>query len=181
MQNDNRKNPKGFTLIELLIAIFVLSVGMLGAYVAIQKSASIASYSYNRLIAAYLAQEGIEIVRNVKDTNLLEDFANPPVLWNEGLDANIYQAQYSSITNCTDLGPSLLPCSSCDDFTQLAFLMKGNNCYYNYADGVNTIFKRKVSIIKVGEDELDIAATVYWKDGTQIREFKAWDKFYNWW
>lgn len=60
---------KGFTLLELLVSIVVISVGVLGAYSVAQKIFSLTFTSTNRLTAAYLAQEGIETVRNARDTN----------------------------------------------------------------------------------------------------------------
>ncbi len=166
---------KGFTLLELLISVFILTVGILGAYVAIQKSATIANYSYNRLTAAYLAQEGIEIIRNIKDTNLLEGLAGEND-WDEGLVSNDYEIEYADSQNPD---PNLmrtcpLPC----DFNDLNPLRRDDS-FYSYGATNETKFKRKVSV-EVGIDFINITATVYWQDGTKIREFKVWDKFYNW-
>lgn len=71
---------KAFTLIEIIIAIFLITVGSGAAFVVVQKTITFTSVSSSRLQAAYLAQEAIENVRNIRDTNYLED-AN----WNEGV------------------------------------------------------------------------------------------------
>jgi prepilin-type N-terminal cleavage/methylation domain-containing protein len=63
-----RKN-KGFTLLELMIAITVLSVGIVGVFGLIQNTLRSAEDLKSRLIASYLAQEGIELVRNIRDNN----------------------------------------------------------------------------------------------------------------
>jgi prepilin-type N-terminal cleavage/methylation domain-containing protein len=175
------KQEKGFTLLELLISIFILSVGILGAYVAIQKSASIASYSYSRLMAAYLAQEGIEIVRNMKDTNLLREFNGISTPWNTDLESENYQVVYSDVTGI-DRTPRT--CSMSCEFDDLISLRR-DSYFYDYNSSIDTNFRRKVTVERVidaGEENiLKVVATVYWKDGTKIREFKVWDKFYNWW
>lgn len=62
---------KGFTLIEVLIAIFLITVGIGGAFNLIQKTVEYSAISSSRLQAAYLSQEGIEIIRNQRDSNWL--------------------------------------------------------------------------------------------------------------
>ena len=63
---------KGFTLLEVIVAILVVIVGVLAAYTVTQKIIFYTYRSSSRLTAAYLAQEGIEIVRNIRDTNWLQ-------------------------------------------------------------------------------------------------------------
>ena len=172
---NNKK--RGFTLLELLISVFILTVGILGEYVAIQKSATIAGYSYHRLMAAYLAQEGIEIIRNIKDTNLLEGLADPSTPWDDGFVSKNYEVQYSDAQSAT---PNLWECSTLCGFTDMRFLTKGNY-FYDYDSLAETKFKRKITVNNMETDILKVSATVYWQDGTKVREFTVWDKFYNWW
>lgn len=161
-------NKRGFTLLELLISVFILSVGILGAYIAIQKSASIANYAYSRLTAAYLAQEGVEIIRNIKDTNLLEGLTTPGVEWNEGLDELCYEVEY---INSQDPEP-------CQE--NLRYLKIGDGLY-NYGSGQDTKFQRKVEIEAFPGDVLSVTSIVYWQDGAKLRQFSVWEDFYNWW
>jgi prepilin-type N-terminal cleavage/methylation domain-containing protein len=63
----------GFSLLEVLIAIFVLVIGVVGTYTAFGGMLASSSTTKQKLTAAYLAQEGIEIVRNVRDTNWLQN------------------------------------------------------------------------------------------------------------
>lgn len=62
---------KGFTIIELVISIFVLSIAVVGIFNALSIIIILTSDSTDRLMATYLAQEGMEIVRNIRDTNWL--------------------------------------------------------------------------------------------------------------
>ena len=60
---------KGFTLIEALIALVILTVAI-GPAVALAGSAlRISTTIRNNLIATGLAQEGVEVVRTVRDDN----------------------------------------------------------------------------------------------------------------
>ena len=66
------KNNKGFSLVEVLlsVAVFALLVGgLLGALVYGQQSTLLGG---NRARASYLAQEGLDAVRNIRDVS----FAN---------------------------------------------------------------------------------------------------------
>ena len=62
-------SSKAFTLIEILIAIMVITIGVVGSYAAITRVASIIISNSSRFIASRLAQEGIELVSNIRDTN----------------------------------------------------------------------------------------------------------------
>jgi len=64
------KNEKeGFTSIESILAIGVLVVGILGAFILVVRSLSNIPLIQSRLIAANLAQEGIELIRQKRDSN----------------------------------------------------------------------------------------------------------------
>ena len=64
-------NNKSFTLIEVTVAIFLLTVGTVGAFSLIQRTIVLSTIGAAQLQATYLAQEGIEIVRNIRDSNWL--------------------------------------------------------------------------------------------------------------
>lgn len=66
------KNGKGFTLLEVIIAIFLITVGVGATVSLINQTLSSSQVISSRLVASYLAQEGIELVRNIRDGNWLE-------------------------------------------------------------------------------------------------------------
>ena len=61
----------GFTLIETLVAITVLTLAILAPFAAVQRVMMASYVSKNEIIAASLAQEGLEYVRFVRDNNYL--------------------------------------------------------------------------------------------------------------
>jgi len=131
MLNKNKK--RGFSLIELIVAIFFVSVALPGILSAISKAMAEAEDSTLRLRAIYLAQEGIEIVRNIRDTKWLNGATST------ALEASgNYEADYKST--------ALSPFSS-------RFLKIDNNGFYQYSVGTKTLFKRKITIDKT--DDLD--------------------------
>jgi len=62
---------KGFTIVEIIIAIFITSIVLMGIFSIFYVVTVLASDSSDRLTATYLAQEGMEIVRNIRDKNWL--------------------------------------------------------------------------------------------------------------
>lgn len=78
-------NKKGFTLIEATLAAFILSVGVLGAFGLIQAVAGFTSAVSSRLTAVYLGQEGIENIRNIRDSNWLKQRSAPATAWDAGI------------------------------------------------------------------------------------------------
>ena len=61
----------GFTLVETLVAISIFSVSILGIMSVLASGISHANYAKQKMIALYLAQEGIEYVRNIRDSKVL--------------------------------------------------------------------------------------------------------------
>lgn len=65
------KTSSGFTLVETLVAIAILMIAIAGPLTVAEKGLSASIYARNQLMASYLAQEGIEYMRNIVDTNQL--------------------------------------------------------------------------------------------------------------
>lgn len=171
---------KGFTLFEVLTAIFIISMGIGVASTAIQRTAAFASDSTKRFIAAYLAQEGIEIVRNIRDTNWLQSrSADSP--WNDGLPAGDWEMDYTTVTfadtanfeKCSDPG------YNCDTYD--GDFLKIDSGYYKYSSfGTITPFKRKITLTSVGSDELKVSAEITWEGRGQTHKITVQENLYNW-
>lgn len=65
------KKFKGFLIAEVLIASFLLTVGLVASMDVIRSSLRYSLDSQDTIIAAMLAQEGVELVRNVRDNDFL--------------------------------------------------------------------------------------------------------------
>jgi Tfp pilus assembly protein PilV len=65
--------PKGggFTLVEALIAISIFTMSLLGIMSILADNITNIGYAKQKMTATYLAQEGIEYVRNIRDTKAL--------------------------------------------------------------------------------------------------------------
>ncbi len=67
----------GFTLIEALVAIAILTISVAGPLVTASRAIVAAQNTSNQLTATYLAQEGIEDVRAMRDDAYLYEYSLP--------------------------------------------------------------------------------------------------------
>ena len=72
------KNKRGFTLLEMMVSLFLITVGVMGIFLVINRTLILMTPSPSKVIAAYLTQEGIEIVRNIRDGNWIEQQKTNP-------------------------------------------------------------------------------------------------------
>jgi len=158
-------------LIEVIAAIFVITTGVVGALIAIQQTMARTQASTDRLIAHYLAQEGIEIIRNIRDGNWLEN-RNVTTSWKEGLTACSAgcEIDYNNFNNPGAEDPSL------QSYNGGQFLrIDPTSGFYNYTSGDETKFKRKITITE-DLDKLKVSVTVYWDS----HEITVEEYLYNW-
>lgn len=166
----NNLKTKGFTLLEGIVAIFLITLGIGGAYTLISQIISSVAISSQKLIAAYLAQEGIEVVRNIRDTNLLEGDT-----WDEGLNTAECQSGCEADYTFANQTDPFLPA-----FGAGRFLNIGGNGFYSYSAGTSTIFKRKITITKPQDDILEIRVQISWQERGRSHQLTAQENLYNW-
>jgi type II secretory pathway pseudopilin PulG len=80
------KNIKGETILETIIALSILAIGLTLASTVIAYSLRNINASKNRVIAINIAREGIEAMRNIRDTNWMKFSGNRRVCWNHNPD-----------------------------------------------------------------------------------------------
>jgi len=159
----------GFTLLEVLIATFVLSIGVTGAFALLQGAQSSAALGSNQLRASYLVQEGIEIVRNIRDTNLLSVHKGLGGNWNDGLNTCTAPVRCEADYNDTALGAATG-----------RFLLVDNNGWYNYDSGTTTPFKRTITITAPSADKLVVSVDVSFNRANEVHVVTGETELYNW-
>lgn len=71
MHTKIKQKNRAFTLVETLVAISIFSVSILGLMSVLASGISNTNYAKQKTMASYLAQEGIEYVRNLRDNAIL--------------------------------------------------------------------------------------------------------------
>lgn len=144
---------------EIMVAVSIMTIGIVGIYAIVPRVVSITAEQNNKFIASQLSREGIEIVRNIRDSNWLER-----VNWDNGL------------TDCS---------GGCEiDYDDLAlvsfqgrYLKIDSNEFYNYQDGQDTKFKRKITITP-DTDILNVKVEINWLG--KGSPFEIEENLYNW-
>lgn len=168
----NRKNEKGYTLVEAIVAILILSLGILPSLSIVVIANSFSAFIKNNLIATNLAQEGVEVVRAMRDAN-----------WFNGqpFDNGLVPPSFDCTTGCRVQWDSASPITL---GTNPPLLFDSVSGIYNYLTGVDTIYRRKITITKVAGScscELLILAEVTWPErGGRTKTVVVESHLFNW-
>lgn len=129
---------------EALVAITIVVVGLLGIFSLLSRSLSLNRVVTDRFVAAYLAAEGIELVKNVIDNNIL---AGRP--WNDGLSSGNYEADFHDDV----LGPNRERALKVD-------LVTGA---YGYREPTPTLIRRVITILVSPDgNRITVGSRVNW-------------------
>lgn len=153
---------EGQLLVESLIAVSVLVVGFLGIFSLLSRSISLNRVIADNYTGTYLAAEGIEVARNIVDSNVIQK--RP---WNAGFANGNYEVEYDDIF--------LVP--NQDRF--LSFNSANNT--YGYSGNAPTSFKRLIKTFLVSKNEIQVNSIVSWQTlGGGSFRIDLEDHFFNW-
>ncbi len=166
------KATRAFTLVETLVAISVLLLALVGPMSIASRGLSAAYNARDEVIAYYLAQEGIEYVRAVRDQNYL-GVIPPPTPWLSGLGVCLSPAQcVVDVPNFTNTACA----GACP-----ALQVSAGGGLYNQAGGTVSPFTRTVTIVPVvgNSDEVVVRVTLSWVSGRIPRTFALEDHLFR--
>ena len=169
--------PKGggFTLVETLVAISIFTVSILGLLAVLSQGVSDIGYAKKKIIAEYLAQEGIEYIRNMRDTYVLYTI---PGGWT-AFKADI--APCGLPDKCgfdnTLLLPDIFVCSTNPEGCKL---FEDNGNYNTNSLGDDSGFVRTIYTDPIGQDGIKIFSTVSWTQGSGERSITFSENLFNW-
>lgn len=202
------KKNNGFTLLEMLLALSVISVGVMAAFTLSTANLNTVKANGQRVLAANLAREGIEVVRNIRDSNWLKIQANADCggtlcTWDQNLDQGTSTIAYDK----TDLGLNIAAGETIEDcFTDKTcmILEKNDTGYHIYTDSGEETNMARVIILKAicqdsddtGELEtssdltcsgvfeekvgLQVTSQVFWRDFSKDHTIEVVEELYNW-
>jgi len=155
------KNNNGFTLLETIVAVGLIVVGLISALALITTSLFYVSNIQDRLVAANLTAEGIEVVRNIRDNNWLQS-----KVWNNGLADGDYQVAYDS--------------TILSSFSGSPLFLDSNGIYNYISSGSATSYVRKISILNLSSYEIRIIAIVTWQRRGITYSNSVEEHLFNW-
>ncbi len=173
----NRSCSTGQIIIEAIVALSALTICFVGIFGLISTS-----LHYNRFIAndytgTYLAAEGIEVVKNLLDSNVISGRE-----WGCGFMNGSYELTYDTQFKSTVCSQSVL-----DPNQSRSLYMDSGSHLYNYnVAAAGTAFTRVVTIEVLESDsngnpqEMQVNSVVSWNQGAGKQSVNLEDRFFNW-
>lgn len=156
-------NKKGFTLLELIVCVFIISLGLVGVLSLVVQNVRAQYLNKNVLIASQLAQEGLELTRNIRDTNWLSSGSS----WNDGLTTGNYKIDYSN------------GLSAVSGINEAKLYINASGFYDHVNTGTATIFKRLITTVE-GANTITITCLIEWEERNATHKYSAQTILYNW-
>ncbi|MCK4539938.1 prepilin-type N-terminal cleavage/methylation domain-containing protein [Candidatus Parcubacteria bacterium] len=177
----NKINNKGFSLLEASIVMGVVSIGVLGVFSLVLQNIQAQKVSKNILVASMLAQEGLELARNIRDDNWI---ANPVVDWDS------YIKGWADDDFSVDYTMTFKDANGIGDAKAELYKDSANNFYTHTTTGGNTktMYSRLIDVTGVdASDPFDgiidyykVKSHVQWRDGDVLKDYIAETYLYNW-
>jgi Tfp pilus assembly protein PilV len=162
----------GQIMVETMVALAMVVIGLLGFLSLLSYSIGLNKVVADQYVATYLASEGIEIIKNIEDTNVVN------------------QVEYN--TNLVGTNPSYYEVSSQPPNVQITSVsadisslhplkFDSTTKLYSYTGDVATPYTRQIKITYPTSDEMVVQSIVRWTTRGGIQSIVTLeDHFYNW-
>ncbi len=166
---DMRQN-RGQMLVEAMVAMGILTVAVFAIFSLLTRSTSLNRTISQQYVATYLAAEGIELAKNITDSNLLS--CQTP--WNKDAADGTWEISYLDDAFQYPAGKPLR--------------IHPSTGFYQYQTGDESPFKRTVTIERIDADndgdldeQMRVTSLVTWRGrGGVASEVKLEDHFFKW-
>jgi prepilin-type N-terminal cleavage/methylation domain-containing protein len=176
-------NNRGFTLIETLVAILIFASSIVALLTATSSGLSEVTLLRNKLTANYLAQQGIEITRNIRDRNVTVSGATG---WTGflGETANCQNTNGCTFSPFPPDAPMALTCipgvsDPCDlNYSSTAGVYVPSGI--PLGDVASNFHQSIVVTPTANPEEVKVTSTVTWHQGVGIQQVVLEEYIYNW-
>ncbi|MDD3711473.1 MAG: type II secretion system protein [Patescibacteria group bacterium] len=149
------KNKKAFTLIEIIIILFVASVGIMASLSLAIRSSYFQNVRKDVITVTFLANEGLDLMKNIRDTNIIMDRAYDD--WDGtgsvGVSQNFYKVDYYSL-----IATSV---ASIDE----TVLQQNDDGFYLYdSEEDDSIFKRMITTTAETTASTSVEVHIQWEN-----------------
>ena len=172
----NTRTMRGFTLVETLVAITIIATALVGPFYAVQQALNASRNARDQLIATSLAQEGVEYVRSIRDSNYLYNNVNvTPRSW-------LYRLDGTGGSDCLDTAGGCVvdPAKDRVSTSITSLYLNSDDVYNQQGEGTPTVFRRTVRLTTVTVTEVLVTVTVDWTTKGQARSSTVSETLNNW-
>lgn len=170
---------KGFTLVEMIVAVGILVGATVGPIYLAARGISIATEARNRILAVYLADEGLEVIKNKRDGNVILNqnwLTGFDMCQDEPCRVDVWS---NSIAVCDP------DASSCTLNTMVGGGVNGSDVLekrYGHGSGtpVSPNMKRWVEYTLVSPNEIRLTSTVVWREKLLDKKVELVSYLYRW-
>ncbi len=177
----------GFTLVETLIAVSIFTVSLLGIMSVLASSISNTTYTKQKMVATYLAQEGVEYVRNMRDTYIFytsngdwNGFTGKLSSCGVGSECGLNTSLFSNLADANLI-------KKCVDSPNICKVYLNNGSYNTNSTGTDSGFTRKIWMTKAdglpfinSVNEVKIYSRVDWTQGSGKYNMTFSENLFNW-
>lgn len=174
IRTPSHRDERGFTLVEVLVALVILTVGLIPAFIQASASLTLAASARNTITATYLAQEGIEVIHALRDDNWFHRDASGTSdrAFDDGFDTCTLgcRVQWDAKWDST----AILPLGSDPALSLNAAGL------YEYGSGQETLFHRTITIAKEQDWRYHVISKVTWEEKSGQKSFSLDYYLYDW-
>lgn len=176
LKKTQAQKRRGFTIIEAFVGITILLIGLVGPLMLVNSNLQAGRFSRDQITAYYLAQEAIEMVREVRDENFLEGDD-----WLDGLSSCLG----SNTCRLDGHLKSFIPCSDCTtNPTRYPLRVDRTNGRYGYSSAsafTDSRFYRYVQVREEpGGDGATVRVVIGFDTGRYTQEYTTVDYIRDW-
>ncbi len=173
----NKKQP-AFSLLETIVVLFIVAVGLVSILSLTVDSLRAQNLNRSNLVAYNLAIEGIELVKNIRDTNFILNSSTTPVFWNKNIEGSVagmrYKVDYANYTpvNVSNISECRLQLTTGAD----------PNFYIHQAGLPDSAYSRMITVTSADSDPASstVSSLVEWLDGGQTYQLELTTMLYDW-
>lgn len=173
MANSAKQFRPGFTIVEIMVVLLVVALALVGILSLITQTIQGQSYNKDNLTASQLAQEGIELIRRVRDSNWK---ASQP------FNTNLAPAVGMVFPYYMDYRDSAPHPHNLSQPGELVLHQDSNGFYFNDINSAatSTPFSRLITVVLLDSKSMEVNCTVTWGDHNRSYSYNLETLLYDW-
>ena len=184
---------RGFTLIETLVAVMILAASIAGPLSIASRGLNNSLVAKDQITAFFLAQDAVEYVRFVRDSNRLKgaDWLTGSGGSSAGVDLSpcatangCYVDSTMAVVGSGDVPTTCTSANCTADGTTPALSYDSTNSRFTYATGSGiaaSLFTRQILLTDISTTEQKLTVTVTWSDvGGVTRRVQVAENIFKW-